>query len=122
VTLLRKVSANDLAKSMGKTEKEDEMAVREESAEKTIMTTDGNVTAVAVAVLNGIAAIVRMGDTATTAVGSEVAAGIDIVIAVETAVMIDREGTTETADAERATHVLCERETEVPRHLSEVLG
>jgi hypothetical protein len=114
------MSANDLSKSMGKTEKEDEMAVREESAEKTIMTIDGNVTAVAV--LNGIAAIVRMGDTATTAAGTEVAAGIDIVIAAEIAVMIDLGGTTETADAERATCVLCEREAKVPRCLFEVLG
>jgi hypothetical protein len=120
VTLLRKMSADDLAKSMRKTEKEDEMAVREENAEKTIMTTDGNVTAVAV--LSGIAAIVRMGDTATTAAGTEVAAGIDIVIAAETAVMIDLGGTTEIADAERAIHVLCEREAKVPRYLSEVLG
>jgi hypothetical protein len=116
------MSASDLAKSMGETEKEDEMAVREENAEKTIMTTGGNVTAVAVAVLNGIAAIVRMGDTATTATGTEVAAGIDIVIAAETAVMIDPGGTTETADAERATRLLCEREAKVPRCLSEVLG
>jgi hypothetical protein len=116
------MSANDLAKSMGKKEKEDEMAVREESAEKTIMTTGGNVTAVAVAVHNGIAAIVRMGDTATTAAGTEVAVGTDIVIAAETAVMIDLGGTTETAVAERATHVSCEREAKVPRCLSEVLG
>lgn len=115
------MSADGPAKSREERGKEDETVVREESVEKTTTTTDGNATAVAVVALSGTAAIVKMGDTATTAAGTEAAVGIDIAIAAETAVTIDRGGTIETVDVEYVPHV-CEGEAMTRRNLVGVVG